>query len=276
MPSTTRWRSASASISRRSIASRPFATDGQNAAPHDALDVLVRLFLDNESLSWSETTALLPPDGVEAMRSLGLIRDHRTDPSRVVATVLLYHTQSLYIASDVALLADGDGSRWWDLVYAAITTNTLNFLETMPRGRCESFLDLCSGTGVAALLAATTFADHAWAIDVTDRSTEFARFNARLNGIENVTMLSGDLYAPVADLTFDRIVAHPPYVPSRETKMVYRDGGADGEEVTRRIIAGLPKHLNPGGSFHCTLHGYRPKGRAGRTSLATDARLVRP
>src|SRR3982751_5315320 len=49
-----------------------------------------------------------------------------------------------------------------------------------------------------------------------------------------------------------RIVAPPPYVPSRETRMIYRDGGSDGEGVTRRIIAGLPEFLRPGGGFHCT------------------------
>jgi methylase of polypeptide subunit release factors len=226
--------------------------DGRaEVAPRDALDVLVHLFLDNEPLAWSEAEALLPADGLAAMRSLGLVRDHRADPTRVVANVLMYPTESLYIASDVAALPDGDGARWWDLVYAAITTNTRNFLATMPRQPCSAFLDLCSGTGIAALVAASRFANHAWAIDVADRSTEFARFNARLNAIANVTAMSGDLYAPVAGLTFDRIVAHPPYVPSRETRMIYRDGGSDGEGVTRRIIAALPEFLRPGGAFHC-------------------------
>ena len=168
---------------------------------------------------------------------------HRTDANRVVSNVLLYPAESLLIASDVAALPDGDGARWWDLVYAAITTNTKNFLSTMPRRPCKAFLDLCSGTGVAALAAASTFADHAWAIDVADRSTQFASFNARLNDVNNVTIVSGDLYAPVAGLTFDRIVAHPPYVPARETRMVYRDGGSDGEGVTRRIIARLTSLL---------------------------------
>ena len=221
-------------------------------APRDALDVLIHLFLDNEPLAWSEAEALMPSDALAAMRTLGLVRAHRTDASRAVANVLMYPTESMYIASDVAALPDGDGARWWDLVYAAITTNTRNFLSTMPRDRCGAFLDLCSGTGIAALVAASRFADHAWAVDVAERSTEFARFNARLNAVTNVTALSGDLYAPVAGLTFDRIVAHPPYVPSRETRMIYRDGGSDGEGVTRRIIAGLPEHLRPGGDFHCT------------------------
>jgi SAM-dependent methyltransferase len=227
--------------------------DGRpDVAPADALDVLIRLYLDNEPLGWSAATELLSPGVMDAMRTVGLVREHRLDASRVVSNVLLSPTESLFIASDVAAVPDGEGARWWDLVYAAITTNTRNFLATMHRSRREAFLDLCSGSGVAALAAASSFADHAWAVDVADRSTEFARFNARLNGIANVTALTGDLYEPVAGLTFDRIVAHPPYVPSRETRLVYRDGGADGEEVTRRIIAGLPDYLRPGGDFHCT------------------------
>jgi methylase of polypeptide subunit release factors len=227
--------------------------DGRaDVAPADALDVLIRYFLDNEPLAWSVADALLPSGTVEAMRAVGLLRNHRDDPSAGVSNVLLYPTQSLFIASDVAALPDGEGARWWDLVYAAITTNTQNFLATMDRSRCEAFLDLCSGTGVAALAAASTFSDHAWAIDVAERSTDFARFNARLNGILNFTALTGDLYEPVAGRTFDKIVAHPPYVPSRETVMAYRDGGSDGEGVTRRIIAGLPEFLRPGGVFHCT------------------------
>ena len=49
---------------------------------------------------------------------------------------------------------------------------------------------------------------------------------------------------------FDVIAAHPPYVPAEETELVFRDGGADGEQITRRIVAGLADHLNPGGLFY--------------------------
>lgn len=220
--------------------------------PADALDALVRLFLDNEPMRWSDVEALVPPPALHAMRVLGLLRDHRTGPTRAVGNVLLYPADGLHIVSDAATVPDGDDARWWDLVYAAITTNTRRFLATMPRDGCDTFLDLCAGTGIAALVAGSRFARHAWAIDVADRSTHFARFNALLNDVANVTAVTGDLYQPVAGLTFDRIVAHPPYVPARETQFVYRDGGSDGEEVTRRIIQGLPDFLRPGGSFHCT------------------------
>lgn len=219
----------------------------------DAADALIHLFLDNEPLEWARLTALVPPQGLDALVSLGLVRDHRWDPSRAVAAAMLYPAEGLYVASDVAVVPDDpDNERWWDLVYAAITTNTRTFLSMMPRTPCDTFLDLCSGTGIAGLVAASRFARHAWLVDIADRSTDFARFNTALNAVANVTALTGDLYDAVEGLTFDRIAAHPPYVPARETTVVYRDGGSDGEQVTRRIVEGLPRYLRPGGSFHCT------------------------
>ena len=79
---------------------------------------------------------------------------------------------------------------------------------------------------------------------------DFAEFNRRLNGIENVTCLQGDLYGPIGDMTFDRIVAHPPYVPAAQQQLLFRDGGDDGEQILRRVIEGLPRHLRAGGMFY--------------------------
>ena len=121
----------------------------------------------------------------------------------------------------------------------------------MPRTPCERLLDLCSGSGIAALAAARS-AGQAWAVDITERSTRFAEFNARLNAIENVMVVQGDLYQPVAGLTFDRILAHPPYVPAAGPPVIFRDGGEDGEEVLRAVLAGLPDHLRVGGCFYAT------------------------
>ena len=121
----------------------------------------------------------------------------------------------------------------------------------LPAEPCERLLDLCSGSGIAALEAASTYAGSSWAVDITGRSTAFAEFNRRLNGIDNATVLEGDLFEPVAGLRFDRIVAHPPYVPASATKWIFQDAGAVGEEIVRGIVAGLPRHLSPEGRFYC-------------------------
>lgn len=217
----------------------------------DALDVLIRLFMDVEPVERATLETLLPRADCSLLDALGLL--HRLDDGRCHATVLLYPTESLWIASDLnanptpderAVLRD-------DAVYPAITRNTHHFLASLPATSCDRFLELCAGTGIAALLAAR-YARHSWSTDITERATRFASFNAALNGIENCTVLQSDLYAAVTGQTFDRIVAHPPYMPSLQQKYVFRDGGEDGEQITRGAIAGLPAHLAPGGTFHCT------------------------
>lgn len=215
------------------------------------LDLLIRLFMDAEPVAWSTVRSHLGDREVTTFERLGLVTDYDGDRAR--ATLLLYPTESLYIASDLnrQLVGDDPTELADDVVYPAITKNTQHFLSSLPATPCERLLELCSGTGIAALMGASR-AGHAWAIDVTTRSTTCARFNAALNGIENVTALEGDLYEPVRGETFDRIVAHPPYIASDVVKLIFRDGGVDGEQLTRRIIGGLPQYLAPGGRLHCT------------------------
>jgi hypothetical protein len=40
-------------------------------------------------------------------------------------------------------------------------------------------------------------------------------------------------------------------MPALEQECLYQDGGPDGEQITRRILAGLPTHLREGGRFYC-------------------------
>lgn len=221
----------------------------------DALDVLTRLFIDGVAVAAEPVETLLPAAGREALLRIGLIAVHPRAPGHYAASVRLYPTEGLYIVSDLEShgpgLADPEELEPADHVFSAITSLTGTFLSQLPRTRCDRLLELCAGTGIAAL-SGSRLASHAWALDITGRSTRFAEFNALLNGIDTVTALQGDLYDPVAGLTFDRIVAHPPYVPATEMKMVYRDGGEDGEQIIRRIIRDLPDFLRPGGRFYLT------------------------
>jgi len=76
-----------------------------------------------------------------------------------------------------------------------------------------------------------------------------------LNGIANVTNAQGDLYSPAKGRKFERIVAHPPYVPVLEPKYVFYDGGQDGEQITRRMVQELPNYLEDKGLFICVSLG---------------------
>jgi methylase of polypeptide subunit release factors len=177
-------------------------------------------------------------------------------PARMCAAVALYPVGNLFIASDRWTLPPASaGELRDDFVFPAITSNTSQFVHTLPQEPCESCLDLCAGTGVAALAAVRCGSHAAWAVDITERSTQMAEFNRLLNGFSNVTVMQGDLYQHLDGLTFDRIVAHPPYMPVLKRAQAFYDGGADGEQVTRSIVQGLPRHLRPGGRFYCLAQG---------------------
>jgi methylase of polypeptide subunit release factors len=221
----------------------------------DRLDVLVGLFLDGAKVPESLVQSRIPEAILRLLLDLRMVRQHPEDPESLAASILLYPTQGFYVASDLGLAAPGvatpEEQERPDYVYPAITTNTGNFVSHLSRTRCERFLELCGGTGIAALIASRD-ADHAWTADVTERSAAFASLNAALNGVENFSSVRGDLYEPVEGMTFDRIVAHPPYVPSPDNSMIYAHGGRDGEHFLHRILADLHRFLEPGGSFYCT------------------------
>ena len=218
--------------------------------PTDPQSVFVRLFLDCDRISWGVVRAILSPADLQALEGLGLVHDAHDDASMCASTVAIYPMEELFIASDRRHDFDSTGSvPPSDLVFSPMTRETQRFLRLLPRESCDHVLDLCAGTGIAGLVAAAKFARQATLVDIAARSVRFAEFNVALNGLSNVRVLQGDAYEPLAGERFAVIVAHPPYVPALETEFVFRDAGIDGEQVTRKVIAGLGAHLAPGGQF---------------------------
>ena len=127
----------------------------------------------------------------------------------------------------------GDDSRW--LARATV------------RRPVRSSLDLCTGSGVQAILSAA-HSERVLAVDLNPRAVNCARFNATISGADNMEVVAGNLFEPVSPTErFDLITANPPFVASPVDEMMFRDGGASGEAIQQRIIAGLPDHLAPGG-----------------------------
>ena len=220
--------------------------------PADLLSLLIQLFLDGFFVRGETARGLLSIAEFTALGDLGLVTKDTTDESLLYSPIKLYPIDPVYVACDRWSNPDGSPFRSLsDILYPPVGPNTKLFLELLPNSPCEAFLDLCSGTGIAGLIAASQYARQAWAYDITERCAHFAEFSRCLNGIENFSTGTGDLYEPAGTQTFDRIVAHPPYVPVLEPKWIFYGGGEDGEQITRRVIVGLPRHLRPGGALHC-------------------------
>ena len=110
----------------------------------------------------------------------------------------------------------------------------------------RSALDLCTGSGIHALLA-SAHTERVLAVDINPRAACCTRFNAAVSGVANLEVEVADLFAGARGERFDLITANPPFVPSPLDNLGFRDGGRSGEEILKRIVAGLPQHLAPGG-----------------------------
>lgn len=208
------------------------------------------LFLFGERAPGLHLEKLFGGETVAAFLSSGLLRPSQAAPDTLVSAVFLYPVAGYLIASDRHDDPDGtpgnNRDAQPDVVFPAIFGGTLRFLELLPPTTGGDALDLCGGSGIGAMVMARN-ARTAVTADITARAARFAAFNAWLNGCAKVESLCGDLYQPVAGRQFDCITAHPPYVPALGERMIYRDAGDAGEDITREVVAGLPGHLRPGG-----------------------------
>lgn len=118
-------------------------------------------------------------------------------------------------------------------------------------------VDLCCGSGaVAAVVTATVPDAEVYAVDVDPAAVSCARRN-----VPGGHVYAGDLYAPLPAGLRGRIgvlAANAPYVPTGaiglmppEARLhepaVALDGGTDGLDLLRRVVAGAPGWLAPGG-----------------------------
>ena len=124
-------------------------------------------------------------------------------------------------------------------------------------------LDLCTGSGCLAILAATQFPTaEIHATELSADALAVAKINLHDHGLdERVSLHQGDLFAPLGKMKFDFIIANPPYVAKAEVDAFPPEyaaepqmahlGGADGFDLVRRILNEAPKHIAKGGSLLC-------------------------
>ena len=225
----------------------------------DALGALIRLFGHGLHLHRSLVERFLSAESRESLYALHLL-EAAGDPDMDFAPAVVFPFLDALAMSDRFGTPSGTPIDLFpDAVYPALFDNTYNFVTRLPETRCEALLDLGTGNGCAAICQAR-FARRIWATDISPRAVYFAEFNRRLNGCDNIETVAGDLYEPVRGLTFDRIVTQPPYLAAETDKIVYRDGGKDGEQIFRRIVQGLPEFLRPGGTCYALVMGSDREG----------------
>lgn len=120
-------------------------------------------------------------------------------------------------------------------------------------------LDLCTGSGCLAILAAIAFPEaQVDAIDLSRDALEVARRNVTDYGLESrVHLIESDAFTAIGSRRYDLIISNPPYVNAesmaelpdeyRREPQLALASGEDGLDFTRIILSKAADHLNPGG-----------------------------
>ena len=141
------------------------------------------------------------------------------------------------------LLVDGEGS---------------GTLDTWLSDQTHAVLDLCTGNGSLAVIAAMAYPDVVIdAADISEDALAVARINVDKHALaKRITLLRSDLLASVRG-PYDLILCNPPYVNTHSMAALppeYRAepalalaGGEDGMDLIRTLLREAPAHMTPGG-----------------------------
>ncbi|HEU0202665.1 MAG TPA: 50S ribosomal protein L3 N(5)-glutamine methyltransferase [Burkholderiaceae bacterium] len=136
-------------------------------------------------------------------------------------------------------------------------------------GEVREVLDLCTGSGCLAVIAADVFPNaKVDAVDVSKDALAVARRNVEdYHFNERVRLLESDLFSNLAQHRYDVILCNPPYVTDASMAKLPKEyqhepklalaGGADGMNVIRRLLKEARSYLKRGGVMIVEVGGER-------------------
>ena len=202
----------------------------------------------------------LPMDALEAKAKIELSADDQAQAEALVTRRIDTRVPAAYLTKEAwlqnvpfyvdertivprsfiaELLADGEGS---------------GTLDAWLSDQTHAVLDLCTGNGSLAVIAAMAYPDvKVDAADISEDALAVARINVDRHQLDKrITLLQSDLLSAVRG-PYDLILCNPPYVNTQSMQALppeYRAepalalaGGDDGMDLVRTILREAPKHM---------------------------------
>ncbi len=232
-----------------------------NAFDEAAWLVLWSLGLDLDSLEAHAKRELTPEEDAKACELITRRIDTRLPAAYITREAWLQNVP-FYVDERVIvprsfiaeLLVDGEGQ---------------GTLDAWLSDRTQRVLDLCTGNGSLAVIAALAFPEITVdACDISDDALAVARLNVDRHKLgARITLMHSDLLSGVSG-TYDLIVCNPPYVNSRSMAKLPAEyqhepvlalaGGDDGMDLVRRIVSEAAARLTDIGVLVLEIGNERP------------------
>ncbi|MBV8053013.1 MAG: class I SAM-dependent methyltransferase [Acidobacteriaceae bacterium] len=239
-------------------------------SPVTPLNTFLRLFDREESVTSEAASSAFAPLTVAELVEAGFVRER---DGRVSSEVCIEPYEDLLLVHPYCHEQEN--------AVMSISASSLELANFTVRARSRRTLDLGTGSGLQAILAAT-HSDQVYAIDVNPIALECAQFNCIWNGISNVVCKRGNLFEPVIGQKFDLIVTNPPFVISPFVQLRYRDSGVRGDQFCINLAREAASFLNEGGYFQMIFQwidtaeqGWRERLSLAFSGLGCDAWVMR-
>lgn len=224
------------------------------------LNVLLRWFWVGQAQKRAKAASAIPAEILTLLIESGLVK---VDGDSFVPCAMLLHIDGFLVASDHASAIERKQTEM--VLWPNPTSKFLSRFSV--RRHSRSTLDLGTGSGILSLSAAR-FSDLVVATDLNPRAVACTRFNARLNGVENIEAIEGDCFSPVADRQFDLILSNPPFFITPQADYLFCDNSMELDGLCRRLVKEAPAHLNEGGYMEMLCEWAQIKGQPWEERLA--------
>ena len=209
-------------------------------------------------------TLHLPVDSLEPWLDARLTRVERATLAAVIERRVVTRKPSAYLTQSAYL---GPHRFFVDervIVPRSFIGELLLADDDLPLGlerEPARILDLCTGSGCLAIVAAHVFSDAVVvAGDISREALAVATENVKRHKlVDRVTLVETDLFGGLGRDRFDLILCNPPYVTAaavvafpaehKAEPVLAHIGGTDGMDLARRILASASDYLVPDGTL---------------------------
>jgi release factor glutamine methyltransferase len=221
---------------------------GIQSADLDARYLLSAVLANGDRAQWLDPERCLEETQAAQLQDLCARRESREPLSQILGSWGFW-TLDLAVTKDV-LTPRPETERLIELA-----------LQSFDKSPAQ-ILDLGTGSG-AIMLALLSERPEAKgiAVDRSAKALDIARTNAAALGLDpRLQFIQGDWDTALVHAPFDLVVSNPPYIPHAEIAgldpevrnfepMLALDGGVDGLDAYRALLALMPVYLKPGGFF---------------------------
>ena len=207
-------------------------------------------------------TLHLPPDQLAPFLDARLTESERAEVLNIIQRRVEQRVPAAYLTNEAFL---GDFSFYVDERVIVPRSFIAELLREQLRPwiaepeEIGSVLDMCTGSGCLAILAAHAFPNASVdAVDLSPGALAVAERNVRDYALhEQIELIESDLFTQLSGRKYDLIISNPPYVDAESVAALPKEylhepklslgSGEDGLDATRVILKHAAEHLTDNG-----------------------------